>query len=106
MKNVINIFILVILILFIISFILLFFNTGKIEGDALSGYKEENNYYINSGGSFKEVSKIQWYYNYILWIFTLTVGIITAIGFVYFIIRYVLPFVIAHSYPLKKTMDT
>jgi len=102
MEKVIIKLILLFFTLFIISFIFLIINTNKLGGDTLSGCKEEEKYYIRAEEGYKETTSIQWYYNYSLWIFTLSTGINSIVGFVYLMIRYILPFVITHSKVMRE----
>jgi hypothetical protein len=78
-------------VVFVILFILLNINTKQLNGDALSGYKEAQKYFIKGTDGLKEVSMFLWYYNLFLWLSNLITAVISSIGFIYLMIRYALP---------------
>jgi len=92
MKNILKLTVLV-FVIFIFSFILLISNTNKLGGDAISGYREGENYYIMTSDGYKEVTFFLWHYNYLLFIITLTTAIIFSLGFLYLMIRYAMPYI-------------
>ena len=100
MKKKISIFFLIIFILTIISVIVLKTQNNQIEGDALSGYKSSGRYYFKSNGNIIEVSKMEWYKNFFIWVITFIFWGLSGIGIIYFIITYGFPFV------FKLTRDT
>jgi hypothetical protein len=72
--------------------------TIELDGDAISGYREADSYYILTGEeNYKEVTKRLWYFNRVLWIITISFSFLTGIGFMFFIFAYIIPFVINES---------
>jgi hypothetical protein len=102
MKKTLSVVFSIIVLTMVFLIVILNLQTKKLNGSAISGYKDGQSYYIlindtNIENTYKEVSKYVWYFNRALWIMTLTFGFLSGIGFLFFMLAYVFPFVIKES---------
>lgn len=66
-------------------------DTEALGGDAISGYVENEKYYIMiDDQSYKEVAKDIWIKNYILWVSTIVVAFIFIISMAISTIKYLI----------------
>ena len=88
-----------IIVLTIIFYNLLNSQTNKLNGGALDrGYHIEGVYYILTYDmEYKEVPKLTWYFNKVLWITVIVLIILSGLGMVIFISTYIIPFSIKES---------
>jgi len=71
------------------------YHTNKLNGVAEEGYHNEETFYILTyDKEYKEVSRIAWYLNKIIWRMTIIFSLLLGICFIIFMVIYIFPFVI------------
>jgi len=94
MKRVKIIFALLSISTLILSIILFEKHTNIIGGTAIDGYKKNELFYIcTAPDTYKQVDKIDWYYNFIISVIMLISGGLTVLVYGYFGVRYFYPWI-------------
>jgi len=105
MRKKISIFFLIVFILAIISLIILKIQIDRLDGDAISGYKNNGEYFIMTNDiSYVEVSKFEYYIDIIIWVAAFVFFGLSGIGMLFFISAYGLPFTFKLAEEWKKDM--
>jgi hypothetical protein len=93
MRKKLSILFLIIFVLTIISVTVLKMQIDQLNGSALSGHRSDGKYFIMTYElTYVEVSKFEWYTDFIIWVITLVFWVLSGIGLIFFVSAYGFPF--------------